>query len=307
MKAVGLIASVGALCIALPVAAATSAPRSASAPAARLANSVVFEDSTGEDPAAPDINAVTVSNNDAGVITFEIKVPNRPQLTQDMLFVIFADTDANPATGNTNTLGTDYVIVGGLGEFDLLKWIGSDYTASGVPQSSLIFSYTAGVLTVRISASDLGNTKKFNFGVRALSGLVQDPTTGDIDTSNVHDDLAPDPNHGFWAYQVKLAPLRLVVRSFSTKPARPTAGRTFTAQLVGERSDTGAVLQGGQVTCAASVGGRRLAVRTHAVISGRATCTWAIPASARGQTLRGSVKISFEGLTVSKSFSATVR
>jgi hypothetical protein len=308
MKAVGLVAAVGALCVALPVAAATSAPRSASAPATRLANSVVFEDSTGEDPAAPDIQSVDVANNDAGMLTFEVKIPNRPQLTSDMAIIVFADTDANPATGNADALGADYLLIldGTARTADLLRWDGNDYVQNGVPQSSLTFGYTNGVGSLRISAAELGATKRLNFGVRALSGFVIDPTTGDVDTSNLHSDLAPDPGHGFWSFTLKLAPLKLVVRTFSTKPARPTAGRTFTVQLVSARSDTGAVLQGGQVSCAATVGGRRLAARTHSVISGRATCTWTIPASARGQTLHGSVRIGFEGLSASRSFSARV-
>jgi hypothetical protein len=304
MKTAGLIALLAALTIALPVAAAApNTPRAAAAP---LANSVTFPDSTGEDPAAPDIQSVEVSNNDAGMLTFEVKVPNRPELTQDMFAVIYLDSDNNPSTGSPDLLGSDYVIFAVQGEVDLLRWENNDFVINGVPQSSLVDSYSNGVLDIHISTSDLGNTKAFNFGVRVVSGFVVDPTTGNIDRSNEHDDLAPDPNHGFWSYQVKLAPLRLLVRSFATKPAHPVAGRTFTAQLGATRSDTGATLQGGQVTCVANVGGRRLAARTHAVINGRATCTWTIPAGARGQTLHGSVRIGFEGLTASRSFSARV-
>jgi hypothetical protein len=136
---------------------------------------------------------------------------------------------------------------------------------------------------------------------------VFNANTGDIDDSNAHRDLAPDAGHGFYGYQVKLAALRLTVRRFSTSPRTPSAGRSFSAFLVAARSDSGAVLKGGRVTCVATVGGRRLTARVHAVVGGRATCTWSIPASARGQTLRGSVAVSFEGLTARKSFSAAVR
>src|SRR4029453_7242971 len=74
-------------------------------------NSVTFPDSTGEDAAAPDITSVVVSNDDAGLITFQINVSNRPALAADMEFLILFDTDKNPNTGGSNFLGADYAIV----------------------------------------------------------------------------------------------------------------------------------------------------------------------------------------------------
>ena len=52
---------------------------------AGAANTVTYQDSTGENPAAPDITTIVVSNNDTGMITFKINIPNRPQFTRDML------------------------------------------------------------------------------------------------------------------------------------------------------------------------------------------------------------------------------
>ena len=49
--------------------------------ARHLKNSTTYPDSTGEDSAAPDITSVVVSNDDAGLITFQVTVSNRPTMT----------------------------------------------------------------------------------------------------------------------------------------------------------------------------------------------------------------------------------
>ena len=41
---------------------------------------------------------------------FRVAIPNRAQLTQDMLLLLFVDSDANPQTGDPAELGADYVI-----------------------------------------------------------------------------------------------------------------------------------------------------------------------------------------------------
>jgi hypothetical protein len=76
--------------------------------------------------------------------------------------------------------------------------------------------------------------------------------------------------------------------------------------MVAARNDTGAVLAGGQVTCSATVGGRRLTARIHRIVNKEARCVWLIPSTARGQTIRGSIAVAFEGVKVSRSFAATV-
>ena len=57
------------------------------------ANSQTFNDSVGEDAAAPDITSIAVSNDDAGLITFQVNISNRPALTPDMFLLVFLDTD----------------------------------------------------------------------------------------------------------------------------------------------------------------------------------------------------------------------
>lgn len=275
------------------------------------ANSATFRDSSGEDAAGPDITTVVVSNNDAGMLEFRINIPNRPTLTQDMLMDVEVDTDGNASTGQP-PLGIDYVIeLSALrppAEVNLFKWDGTNFTrrAGDPPASSLIFSYANGAVTVEISARELGATKRFNFDVTAITGIVINPDTGELDGTNARFDAAPDAGHGLWNYEVKTAPLRLLARSFGSTPARPRSGKPFTVRLTAARSDTGAVLASGVVTCTARVGGRSLTARTHRIVNRRAVCAWVIPAAAKGQRMSGSITVVFEGLRVTRSFAATV-
>lgn len=158
-----------------------------------------FTDSTGEDAQAPDITTITVSNDTTGLISFKVNISNRPTITPDMTVLIFLDTDQNTATGDTSTLGADYAIELDPGSVGLFRWNGSDYVAT--PQSSLTSGYDATGATLRINSSDLGNTRGFNFGVLAISGITYD-TTGNPNFTNAHSDAAPDSGHGFFNYRL---------------------------------------------------------------------------------------------------------
>jgi len=300
----GLAFAIAVAAFALP----TIASGGLSAPAKPASNSVPYQDSTGEDPAGPDITTITVSNDDTGMITFRINIPNRPTLGQDMLFEIWVDSDDNTATGDPELAGVDYVMQLVRGEINLYKWDGSDFTRRfGDPSAvTLSQSYQAG-LTVRISAGELGNTKKFKFFVIALSGLVVDPATGDIDPTNAHGDAAPGGGAGLYMYEVKISPPTLVAKKLTASPAKPAAGKPFTLRLVAARSDTGAVIQNGRVTCVAKAGNTRLRATVARVVGGAATCTWSIPPSASGKAFRGTVSVSFEGLKAAQSYVGKVR
>ena len=299
-----LVLAVTAIVFALPAVASGAF----SAPAGQAANSTSYQDSSGENPAAPDITTLTVSNTDAGVIQFRVAIPNRPQLTQDMLLLLFVDSDANAQTGDPESLGADYVIQIFGGEAALFRWDGTNFTrsAGNPPATSLIFGYQSGV-TITISAAELGNTRKFGFAVIAISGIVTDPTTGDDDFTNAVSDIAPASGAGLYQYEVKITPPSLVVRSLKASPAKPTAGRAFTLRLVAARSDTNAVVQNGRVTCVGRIGKARLRAQVQRVVAGAATCTWNIPAGSKGKTFAGTVTVSFEGLRAKQGYSSKVR
>ena len=299
---IGFVLAIGACLIALPTAAAAPSETTRVA-----ANSATFQDSTGEDPTAPDITTIVVANDDAGIIAFRVNVPNRPTLGQDMLFEIWVDSDNNAATGSPDLGGADYVMQLVRGEISLYRWDGADYTRRfGDPSAvTLNFSYQAG-LTARISAAELGNTKAFKFFVVAISGLVVDPVTGDLDGANSKADVAPGGGVGLFPFTVTIAKPTLVVRRLTTTPRAPKAGQTFTMRMTTARSDSGAVLQNGRVTCVGRAGATRLQAQLARVQGGAVVCTWLIPANAKGKTFRGSAAVVFEGLRVSRSFSRRI-
>ena len=295
--------------VALPTVA-SGAFSSPAAPDAVAANSTNYQDSSGENAAAPDITTLTVSNTDAGLVSFRVNVPNRPSFGQDMLIVLFVDADNNPATGDPDPLGqgVDYVVEIFGGEAALFRWDGTNFTrrAGDPPATSLIFSYQGGI-TINISTAELGNTKALKFNVLVFSGITIDSTTGDLDFTNALGDIAPAAGAGLYQYEVKITPPTLVVRSLKPTPKNPTAGRPFTLKLVAARSDTNAVVQNGRVTCVGRIGNARLRARVQQVQGGAATCTWNLPPTAKGKTFRGSVAVVFEGLRASQAYSAKVR
>jgi hypothetical protein len=288
------------LLAAVPTAALSDSSR-------RAANSTTFADSVGEDANAPDITSVVVSNDDAGNITFQINVSNRPALTEDMFFLIDLDTDQSTATGGPDVLldtqGNDYVIQLVPGSADLFQWNGSDYVAAS-SQSSLTFSYPAGGPTIRVSASDLGKTKGLKFAVLAVSGFAFD-ANGEPNFTNVHADAVPDFRHGVHIYQV-LTRLILGVTSYTTAPKPAKAGRSFSASLAATENDTGGPVAAGTVSCVATIAFKRIPAVTHVLTNGVANCVWRIPATAKGKALRGTITLNVKGVKVSRSFSTRI-
>jgi hypothetical protein len=288
--------ALGALLVVLPTAALGGSSH-------RASNSTTFADSIGENPNAPDITSVVVSNDDAGNITFQINISNRPALTADMFLVVFLDTDKNPTTGNTQVLGADYYIELDPGSVVLLKWNGTDF-APASSQASLTYSYQPTGATIRVSASDLGKTKGFSFGTYAASGVVFD-ASGNPDFTNLVLDAAPDQGHGFFTYQV-LTKLILSVTSYTTAPKPAKAGRPFSASLAATENDTGGPVASGAVTCAATIAFKRIPAVTHILTNGIANCIWRIPVTAKGKTLRGTITVTVQGVKVSRTFSARI-
>jgi hypothetical protein len=301
----GLLAAITVACLTLAVL--TMAVSASGAPAAPAANSVTYTDSTAEDALAPDITSIVASNNDAGIISFRINVPNRQQLTRDLAAVVFVDSDANTSTGDPDSLGADYAIELILGEAILFRWDGTGFSArpGDPPQASLAYTWSSGV-TLTISAAELGNTRKLNFSVVVISGIVEDSTTGALDFTNVKRDFAPGGFAGVFPYEVKIARPTIVVKRFATTPAKPAAGKSFSLRLRAARSDTGAAIRGGRLTCTGRVASSSLRAQTARFVGNEAVCTWKIPPNAAGKTFRGSITIVFEGLRSTRTFSGRI-
>lgn len=199
---------------------ATHAPLSSASPTATSANSTTYQDSVGENPAAPDITTITVSNTDASMLSFRVNVPNRPTLDQGTIVEIWVDSDNTTTTGSPDLGGVDYVMQLALGEINLYRWDGSDFTRRfGDPSAvTLTYSYQGGV-TVRISAAELGNTKRFAFFADVITGCTVDPATQALDCTVALDDIAPGT--GFYQYDVRVG------SPPPPNPPPPMGGRTY--------------------------------------------------------------------------------
>ena len=296
----GLLIAIALAVVALP-AAASGALSAAAIPSAASANSQTFQDSTGEDAAAPDITTLVVSNDNAGLVTFRINVPNRPQQAQDLGVVMFLDSDSNQNTGDPESLGADFIIQYLRGEPILFRWDGSDFSLSAT-QSTLSASWSGGA-TIRINASQLNNARRLSFDALVVSGLVFDDLGGlECPEATCKRDFAPAI--GFYQYQVVIARPTLEVRTVNT--GRATAGKPFTVRMRTARSDTGATVQNGRVQCLGRAGNARLRPTVERMIGGWATCTWNLPRSSKGKRFRGSVTVVFEGLRASESFATRI-
>lgn len=290
--------------IAVAIAALAAVPAIALGSSASTAsNSTSYPDSTGEDPSAPDITSVVVSNDDTGQLTFKINISNRPTFTPDMLIDVFIDADKNAATGDTNAFGTDYVLELQPGGIGLFQWNGSTFTGAS-DQSTVSFSYASTGATLEVNARALGATKGFNFVAVATAGITTD-ANGDPDFSSAHDDFAPDPGRATFSYKV-VATLTLSVDGFTTTPAPAKAGKTFSAGLALSESDTSSAIQRGAITCSARIAGKPLQITAKRIVDGVAVCVWLVPSGTHGKTVRGSIGVTVQGVRASRSFAAKV-
>jgi hypothetical protein len=268
------------------------------------AKAAAFQDAVGENPNGVDVTSVLVSNDLAGLLTFRINIPGRPAFTEDMRLRVWFDSDSNRETGLTqaDVAGRDYFILWDRDGVRLFRCSASSCT-NATPQRTLGSSYRGGA-TLTIGASEI-RAKRLKFAVEATSGLRYDPATRRFDVSNATLDYAPDRDR-FWSYAVRLGPSRLLVKSVSTTPARPQAGKRLSVGFVVARADTGARLSSGRVTCAARIGATPLRPSSQGFSGGRATCVFAVPPGAEGQTLRGLVNVAFAGRRVTKTFARRV-
>jgi hypothetical protein len=177
-------------------------------------NSATFQDSAGEDSLAPDVTSVTVSNSDAGLLTFRVKIANRPKLTGRMNVRIELDTDLNPRNGcGASCDGVDMILDVIPGSVTVGRWRGSKWDFSGRSPSSLVHSYAGGTAAISVDAADLALTR-FNFWILSDSNWTD---------SKSHVDYAPDQRRGTWSYHVKVtatAKCRPGQKSTAQKPCR---------------------------------------------------------------------------------------
>ena len=249
-----------------------------------------YTDPAGDSGTAPDITAVTAANDPAGTnLTFTVRT-NQPTLLPDAAVFIVFDTDQNAQTGSSGV--ESFFIISSDG-WEFVKWNGTQFAPANATSAN--GSYANGVATFKISKADLGVGAKFTF----WSDTAQFDANGNV----TGEDTAPN---GDDAYEYVIAkPLSLRAGTTTTVPARPRAGKAFAVRARITRGDTGGPLASGAVTCTVRVGTAPIRA-TGRVAAGVAVCNMTIPKTAKGKLVRGTMKVTFQGVSTTKTFSYRV-
>ena len=183
----------------------------------------------------------------------------------------------------------------------LFRWDGTDFTATGVPQCSLVFTYANGA-TIKLNASELGNTRRFSSRHR-LSGLVIGPTD-EPDFANIAIRHRAGPRARLLHLRREDHAARLVAKAPAC--ARSTARRQAHELLRAfARSDRTSGDRAGRDLPGDDR--REGAPATSSdVAGGRATCVWGFPETAKGKTIRVTITVRAQGSKASRPFGAKV-
>lgn len=279
------------LAVVLIIAGVASAGALAT-PQALRANSASYRDTVGDTAAAPDITAVSISNDDTGAITLTVAIANRPQLGATDDIAVFIDHDRSVDTG-AERAGWDYVLdmdARGTRLFALDE--GWDVTRVGAP--SLTGRYENGAAIFQINRGDLGATGCFDFFARTVT------------PENAFEAVRDDAPNGddYWTYSLNLSIDQVGIKIGRLSFGKARAERSFKVRARVSRRDTGRGVNG-KVTCSARVGGKTLRKGGHSA-KGVASCSWKLPKSARGKRLRGSIAVNYQGVRATRSFTAKV-
>jgi hypothetical protein len=296
-KSALLLVACGSVALVLAVGASAGTARHDAA----LASSVTYQDSTGESPDALDVASVTISNDDRGLLTFDLKFANRGvnAATDDALIAM--DVDRNRSTGSPNWGGAEWILGWADGSY-LEQWNGSDWVdASSI--KTLLSAVAPNELLIRVNTSELGNATGFDFEVATavFPSAEAQPLV----------DLAPDPGHGLWSYDVKIyvAPV-LSATAIKCTPDPPRAGKPMVARtaVTVMRATTKEPFGKAKVTASATIAGKKLVgVVLPSSATGNVAVRWLVPKTAHGKMMRGQITATLENVKVTKTFSERVK
>jgi hypothetical protein len=268
---------------------------------ASLAPVTEFTDAAGDSGTAADIRTVDVTNDDLGQYFVDVTVATPYGAADGMS--LYLDTDMNAATGDPQSLGSEYLIIddNAANAFYFMMWNGTAWVDS--PTNATVkdsVSTDAKDVLLSVNKSEIGNSTGFNFFVLSTDG---DGTDG-------HWDVAPEGTAS-WPYKLQnVLKLALVAaKSFGAK-----AGGTWNVAVVVGRSDNGGTVgPEGTLVCAATSGSTKLKVDTHGFISGgsgkptAAVCSFKVPAKLKHKVLHATVTVSYQGQSVKHSFTTTAK
>ena len=255
-----------------------------------------YTDPAGDSGSGPDITTVTVSNDDAGVVTVKMPV----SLVPWSLIGMMVDGDRDPSTGDE--FGTEGMIaianVGGIVVAAALDADGDE-----LPRVSTPASFVDGVLQYSFPREAFSIDQAFAFGF--ISALV-------VDDEPVLGDFAPaDPCmlrdvrcSQLWVYElIGVAPapppppaVKPMIGKPKATPAAPVAGKKFTVRFPVTSSVDKKPLKIGTAECKTTVAGKTVR-HTHTFRGGVLKATVKIPKAAKGKKLRIAVQVTADKTT----------
>jgi hypothetical protein len=268
----------------------------------RVTASSTYSDPAGDGKSGPDVTSVAVSD-DGSKITFTATIGNRASLTDEDAVQAFFDTDKNVATGGGSY---EYEVAWVSGHELLMHWDGSAF--SPISAAGFTGSYQDGKASFVVSSAEFGGSTSFAFIVTttgntggSLSDRAPDSKTW------IYPSGSPAPAGSPPALPPGAPPATPKLATVKPKLAPAVAGRPFTVTMVVTDAATKKGVNG-QLACQAKLGRGSLAVSKRSIASsGKALCTWRLPASAKGKKVTGSMTVAFAGARATRTFSATVR
>ena len=261
-------------------------PGGAARPAA---NAVTFTDPSGDSGPAADITAVEISNDDSGVITLTVGIPNRP--TADQLREVLTIAISNDPSAGTKG-AYEFVLFAFSDGVAVMRFDGSRFIPFDAP--SLRATYASGP-TITFNRADFGISTRLAFFAQVRGENAQ-----------VLDD-APDGSAAY-TYVVTIGPPPLAAGPVTAVPRGPVHGKAFSIRMPVTRTDNNTALSddGVSVTCSARIRATTLRGR-GSYTGGVAGCMFAIPKTSRGKRFVSTITLRFEGATITKTFKARVR
>jgi hypothetical protein len=257
-----------------------------------------FPDPAGDSGGDVDITLVTVGiDRTTGIVRFAVTVTGFDPSNWDGRPRNFQAYLLNRATGAELALIADGVPGGTqvhIGHPKPPSWPFEELPPT------MTFERTGNVLTWTFPQSEIGVTDAFDF---RMYTQIPDVVGGTWHIA----DQAPDGTARWWTYYVEpVTPAtpepvaaQPVFGAATIVPARPVAGKKLLFTLGVRRSDTGAPLTTGRMTCEPSVAGVVLK-HTESFASGKARLSLVVPKTAKGKLLKVRVTITWGGETAKK-------
>ena len=150
--------------------------------AALAGNSASFSDPAGDGNPAPDLTGLTVSNDDAGMVTIKVSLANRATLSAADEVTVGIDSDQNPDTGGV-FYGAEFELTLEGNSAKFLREAPDGYYDEAPSPSSFQASSGGGVVTFTFKAAEVGVSSGFYvYGLGFAAGRVD--TAPDIRTFN---------------------------------------------------------------------------------------------------------------------------